>query len=241
MNNLMPQGYFDEVQKWMVREGFALISRVSIDTAECPYHVPCTEAQSTSMFFHLHGKSLMVMLRFDEDNCWDEDRFEGQWKIDVYIRFKNYGVLLDEHPEWCEQGLTENLFHDMPVLGSTRLQIEGFDYGNGSPCMERDIKNEQVALRFVERATRGWNEPINSRILVARIRTAVKMLVPYLDSKPFFRVSLAEFIPYYTFGGGDDNPSALGNLELTFWGKFDWNYFRNLVIKPYGYNYRKRS
>lgn len=239
MKSLMPQGYFDEVQKWMVREGFALVSLVSIDNTECKYHVPCTIARSTSLFFHLRGKSLIVMLRYDESDYWDKDSVEGFWRLDFYIRFKDYSTLLKEHPEWYGASMENSLFHDMPIFGSTKFEISGFQHQRGL-SIERDTANEQVGLSFEEERGRQ-STCLNARILAFRIKMAVKSLESYLDHQPLYRISMVSFIPHYTFSGENHYPHDTEKLEQAFWSKFDWSYFKHLVIRPYGYNYHRKQ
>jgi hypothetical protein len=241
IRDLMPQGYFDEVQKHMVREGFTLISRVAIDKSECEYHVPCTKAQATSLFFHIRGKSVMVMLRYQEDDYWDKT-VQGSWQITFYFRFLSYRELLEQNPEWLGQNMEDSLYHDMPILGSTPFLVDGFRYQTGLG-LERDTEDEQVGLRF-EEERRQQETVLNERILAFRIRAAVKMVEKYLDSKPFYHISLLDFFPHYTFGGyAGESHHQLGmeKLEEVFWPKFDWGYFRHLVVRPYGYNFRRND
>jgi len=242
IRDLMPQGYFDEVQKQMVREGFTLISRVSIDNNECEYHVPCTKARDTSLFFHIHGKSVIVKLRYNENDYWNNGKnMEGVWNITFYFRFQSYRTLLEQNSHWLGQGMEESLYHDMPILGSKELLIEGFRYDTGLG-LERDTEHEQVGLRFEEE--RGRQETVlNERILAFRVKSAVRMVEKYLDSKPFYHISLLDFFPHYTFSGNNEHQhtAELGmkKLESVFWPKFDWDYFRHLVVRPYGYNFRR--
>ena len=239
MKNLMPQGYFDEVQKWMVREGFALISLVSINNTECEHHVPCTVARSTSLFFRLRRKSLIVMLRYYENDYWDKGSIEGSWRLDFYIRFKNYSTLLKEHPEWCGSSMEDSLFHDMPILGSTKFEIDGFRHHTGL-SIERGPLNEQIGLSFEEERGRQPTY-LNARILAFRIKLAVRSLESYLDHQPLYRMSLEDFIPRYLFSGENNYHHDTEKLEQIFWSKFDWKYFRHLVIRPYGYNFHRKQ
>ncbi|MDE2188212.1 MAG: hypothetical protein KGJ35_00580 [Patescibacteria group bacterium] len=239
IRDLMPQGYFDEVQKYMVRDGFTLISRVTIDKNECDYHVPCTKARDTSLFFHIRGKSVMVMLRYLEDDYWNK-KVEGYWEIAFYFRFMSYRRLLEQNPHWLGQGMEDSLYHDMPILGSKELLIEGFRHQTGLG-LTRDTEHEQIGLCFEEE--RGRQETVlNERILAFRVREAVKMVEKYLDSKPFYHISVMHFCPHYTFSGeGHHNQLVTEKLEKVFWSKFDWGYFRHLVDRPYGYNFHRKD
>jgi hypothetical protein len=238
--DLMPQGYFDEVQKHMVREGFTLISRVAIDNTECEYHVPCTKARDTALFFHLRNKSAIVVLRYHENDAFELGTVEGYWKVSFYFRFHNYSILLENNPHWLGSSLENTLFGDMPILGTGRFEVEGFQNRSGL-CLHRDTGNEQVGLRF--EGEQGV--AVNERILASRIRVAVRLVEKYLDSKPFYRICLLDFFPHYTFSGSSNyeplREQGMAKLESIFWPKFDWSYFRHLVVRPYGYNFHGKA
>jgi hypothetical protein len=179
------------------------------------------------------------MLRYDENDYWVKGQVEGSWRLDFYIRFKDYSTLLNEHPEWCGTTMEDSLFHDMPVLGSTKFEIDGFRQRSGL-CIERDTANEQVGLSFEEERGRQLAY-LNAWTLAFRIKMAVKSLVPYLDRRPLYRMSLLDFIPHYTFSGVNQYRHDTERLEQIFWPKFDWDYFRHLVARPYGYNFHRKA
>lgn len=237
----MPKGYFDSVQREMVRAGFSWISTVPIDSTECEYHVPALVARATSMFFHKHEKGFIVMLRYYESVENAETPRKGNWQLDLYIRFKGYRTLLDENPEWFGKSMDEldgGLYHDMPILGSSKFEIEGFQHFGGM-SMERDTKNEQVGLHFEEPCAREDSLPAEA--LAKKVLGAFKMVEKYLDRGPIVRPSLLEFFPHYTFSGQGNQtlPWKAEKLQETFWSKFDWGYFRHLVVRPWGYTFRR--
>lgn len=239
----MPKGYFDGVQREMVRAGFAHISTVPIDSTECEYHVPTVAARATSIFFHKHGKGFVVMLRYNEHIEDSGNPRKGNWRVDFYIRFKSFRTLLQENPHWLEDTLHEHgggIYHDMPIFGSTKVEIEGFR-SYGSMSIERDCENEQVVLHFEEPYSRS--ETLSPTELIVKVDRVYRAVKKYLDRGPIFKPSLLDLVPHYTFSGQDNFtlPWKTEKLEETFWSKFDWHYFRHLVVRPWGYNYRRKE
>jgi len=237
----MPQGYFNDVEREMVRAGFAHISTVPINSMECEYHVPALVARATSLFFHKHGKGFIVMLRYYENIEATDTPRVGNWRMDFYIRFKTFRVLLTENPQWLDDPFCENgLYRDMPILGSTRLEIRGFTHFGGM-SMERDTENEQVGLHLEEPYAK--TDVLSAKDLAGKVLRAFTILEKYLDRGPIFKPSLSNFVPHYTFSGQDNRtlPWKTEKLEETFWSKFDWDYFRHLVIRPWGYTFRRRQ
>jgi hypothetical protein len=243
MKELVSDSYFDSVQEQMVSKKFVLISRVSIDHTECSIRgrLPSsTKARVTSLFFH-HTKPLIVQMTYTEYDAWDIDPSEqsgdvfGYWEVSIYARFWTYKELLDQNPQWLDDLDTDpgdsGLYGDMPILGTGDFKLEGFNHttGLGLECSTRDV---QVGLCFSE--TDSWRKenPTKAHILASRVAEGVKPLDKYLGKYPFFKISLSSFTPNHCFGE---------NCERIFWSKFDWRYFRQLVVMPYGYNYRKRE
>ncbi len=242
----MPQGYFDELQREMVRHGFTLISRLSIDNTECEYHVPALLARETSLFFHVRGKSVIFKLSYHESQCRiggepDED-VRGYWKVSVYIRFLPYRILLEQnYDRWHGKSMDEldgGLYHDMPILGSTKIELKGFRHSSGHGALERDSENEQVVISFEEDYP---TEKLYVGELASRLRHAYLQLQKYLDKEPLRRLQLTSFVPFYTFSGWHGSPFEAEKLEQLFWSKFDWRYFRHLVDHPWGYSYRSKK
>jgi hypothetical protein len=239
MNELMPKGYFDEVQKHMVGEGFALIARVAINHTQCEYHVPCTMAANTSLFFHIHGKSVIIKLEYSEDDYHEKGNNKGCWKVTFYFRFKSYGKLLEENPHWLGQSTHDSLYHDMPILGSTPFVVKGFGHSNWVGGFYTEDRSSHQVSFFCEEEHSIQEDHINARILSARISEAVRTVTKYVDSKRLYGISLHNFLPYYTFGGQFERPDKDEKLETIFWQQFDWGYFRHLVVRPSGYNYHR--
>lgn len=230
-SDLAPTTYFNEVRDHMVRLGFTLLSVVPIDNLECDYHVPCIAARATSMFFHVRGKSLIVMLRFDENVDLDGNH-SGYWELSFYIRFLPYAKLLEQNRHWLK---TDKSYGDIPVIGSHRLIVCGFVYTTGLG-LNRDTENEQVGVCFVQNST---PKPMGAQVLATRIHATYRTVKKHLDSNPFRDLSIRSFVPTYTFGGDQRYPSDQRKLKELFWSKFDWQYVQRTGLLVQSSNYHR--
>ncbi len=200
-----PKGYFDSVVSFMVRAGFALISRVTIDKSDARFHVAAGYARNTSLFFHVVGKSIIVQMSFNENDCY-RDFFYGAWSVEFHTEFLPGAELLPltaiprGPDEW------ETSYKLVPGQDE-RLELEGF-WHYGSKLQE----NPTPVRRMVPER------------LAAIVKRATDLMLPFLDRGRFDKLQVTSFPPTYVFPG----------CEQEFWERFDTSYFRSIVRRPWG-------
>lgn len=207
MEKSAPNGYFDKVVELMVRAGFALISRVSIDSNEVKFHVPAGYARCTSLFFHKPGRKLIAHLKFSENDCY-RDFFYGSWSIDFDAEFLPMKKLfpLIQIPDDPERWWDDIRYKTVPGMDEA-LHFEGFT-NYGRDWQEDPPKPDRLA-------------PMK---LVEQVRVQTDRMMPYLDRGQFGELQVTNYPPAYVFP----------RCEELFWKKFDRAYFRNVVRRPWG-------
>src|SRR3989344_6437745 len=173
---LVPQSYFDTVQRLMIAEGYALISRVAIDSQETGFHVPASYARSTSLFFHRKDwKGVVIKLEFSENDSYRDWPY-GSWSISVNLNFLPMEDLVRmTYRPFEESGLDDDVCSPVPGW-NTGLEFDGFrSYGH----------------KWEEDPTPST--PMKPQQLAHVVTSAISPVLPYLTNKPFDELQVTSY------------------------------------------------
>lgn len=187
---LMDEGYFDLVQRAMVRAGFVLISRVEINKSELPPNGFSLYERVTSLFFHVLGKAIIIKLAYNEGG---ELKGLGFWTMSIYMQCRP----MDSYT-WANLG---------DILGiKTPEFTPRFGYQSGE--LATDDGDHLYLHRIAEP---DWRGPIDPKIIAAASSSAASRLTGVASSERFRKLPINDFPPSIL---------AMGDCSELFWDRW---------------------
>jgi len=209
---LAGDAYFANVIRIMGKAQYGLISRVSIDTDDHPFHVPVRYARVTNLFFRLRAKKLVIQMTYNEI-FYPDDRRQPYWEINVYAVFRPVAELVTMlHRRLGDRCFDENVLDRIPLYGKDLDMPEkrsGSHSNNGEVNVRYELSEEQST---------------DSAAVARNILRALFEAEQYIGFGKFREMQVTSFAPSYVF------PESSG----TFWSRFDMPALNIVITRPWG-------
>ncbi|MDE1971008.1 MAG: hypothetical protein KGI50_05545 [Patescibacteria group bacterium] len=203
-----------DIQSKLVKRGFALISKLSITSEDCEYHVSCAHAECNNLIMHKRKDTFIVHLVQHLNDIYTTT--QEHYSLRIWYQIDNEHIL--RRQSQGEFDFDTGTYARLPIIGyneSVKDYPPGLLNHGGSSHYNRETNQVMKCVHF-----ENWSKDILTSDLIVTAILGVYDEVEHMITDRFsehFRRSIF-MLPTYVF------PEC-----KPFWDKrFDWQYFRGL-------------